>query len=275
MIDERYKLVVENEKSTVVTTYKPLDRQSSTYQSEAALEKAFIEQLQTQAYEYLTFTSEKELIANLRHRLEVLNDYSFSDNGWDWFFNKVIANQQNGIEEKTRIIQEDHVQILQRDNGESKNIYLLDKVQIHNNYLQVINQYVPKGGTHDNRYDVTILVNGLPLVHVELKRRGVSIKEAFNQINRYNRESFRAGGEEERAFSSDRYGYDQYLYLPERRAMMDVWSDLLEGLASDKFQMLSPEQVRQQVGKTQWQIFVEELREKYKRLCGIYQQAAQ
>lgn len=193
MIDERYKLVVENEKSTVVATYKPVERQSSTYQSEAALEAAFIKQLQGQAYEYLNITSEKDLVRNLRHRLEVLNDYAFSDREWDWFFKKVIANQQNGIVEKTRLIQEDHVQILQRENGESKNIYLLDKAHIHNNYLQVINQYVPEGGSHDNRYDVTILVNGLPLVHIELKRRGQSIREAFNQIDRYNRESFWAG----------------------------------------------------------------------------------
>ena len=92
--------------------------------------------------------------------------------------------------EKTRKIQEDHVQILRRDDGSTKNIYLIDKKNIHNNHLQVINQYEQTRGAHDTRYDVTILVNGLPLVHVELKRRGVAIREAFNQIKRYQRDSF-------------------------------------------------------------------------------------
>ena len=112
---------------------------------------------------------------------------------WEQFFKSKIANQNNGIEEKTAIIQEDHIQLLTRDDGTVKNIYLIDKSNIHNNRLQVINQYVVDIGQRPNRYDATVLVNGLPLVHVELKKRGVDIKEAFNQINRYNRESFWAG----------------------------------------------------------------------------------
>jgi len=190
---DNYTLVAENPESTVVAEFQPHSRRETNYQSEADLEKAFIEQLQTQAYEYLPITTEQELIANLRRQLEILNDYQFSNNEWDQFFKSKIANQNNGIEEKTTIIQEDHIQLLNRDDGTVKNIYLIDKANIHNNRLQVINQYVVDNGQRANRYDVTMLVNGLPLVHVEIKKRGVDIKEAFNQINRYNRESFWAG----------------------------------------------------------------------------------
>lgn len=190
---DKYTLVAENPESTVVSEYKPLFRREVNYQSEADLEKAFIEQLQAQAYEYLPITSEQELIANLRSQLEKLNAYQFSNTEWEQFLKSKIANQNSGIEEKTAIIQEDHIQLLTRDDGAIKNIFLIDKENIHNNCLQVINQYVVDDGQRPNRYDVTILVNGLPLVHIELKRRGVDIKEAFNQINRYNRESFWAG----------------------------------------------------------------------------------
>lgn len=195
-----YNLVAENPESTVVAEYQPLYRKETTFQSEADLEKAFIEQLQTQAYDYLPITSEDELIANLRLQLETLNNYQFTSSEWEQFFKGKIANQNNGIEEKTTIVQEDHIQLLTRDDGTVKNIYLIDKANIHNNRLQVINQYTVSplqygegSGVRSNRYDVTVLVNGLPLVHIELKKRGVDIKEAFNQINRYNRESFWAG----------------------------------------------------------------------------------
>ncbi|MDR0415623.1 MAG: type I restriction endonuclease subunit R [Prevotellaceae bacterium] len=154
------------------------------------MERTFIAQLQTQGYEYLQIKSEADLIRNLRLQLGKLNDYRFSDKEWAQFFKTKIASPNNGIEEKTGIIQEDYIQLLTRDNGETKNIYLIDKQNIHNNSLQVVNQYATEGGARLNRYDVTVLVNGLPLVHIELKRRGVDIKEAFNQINRYQRESF-------------------------------------------------------------------------------------
>lgn len=189
----KYNLVVENPESTVVSSYEAPDRSDSGYQSEADLERHFIEQLTKQAYEYLPIHSEKELIANLRLQLEKLNNYQFSDNEWDRFFKDSISNPNLSIEEKTTIIQEDYIQLLTKDDGTKQNIYLIDKKSIHNNYLQVINQYSTDAGAHSNRYDVTILVNGLPLVHVELKRRGVDIKEAFNQINRYQRDSFWAG----------------------------------------------------------------------------------
>jgi type I restriction enzyme R subunit len=136
------------------------------------------------------------MVSNLRAQLERLNNYHFSDEEWQRFFASAIANPNEHIVEKTRKIQEDNVQVLTRDDGTSKNITLIDRKNIHNNYLQVIDQFVMgkvQGAKHDNRYDVTILVNGLPLVHVELKRRGVAIREAFNQINRYQRDSFWAG----------------------------------------------------------------------------------
>jgi len=190
---DKYNIVAENPESTVVAEYQPLLRKEVSYQTEAELEKAFIAQLHIQAYEYLPITTEQELIANLRAQLEMLNSYQFSNTEWEQFFKSNIANQNSGIEEKTSTIQEDHVQLLNRDDGTVKNIYLIDKANIHNNRLQVINQYIADTGQRPNRYDITILVNGLPLVHLELKKRGVDIKEAFNQINRYNRESFWAG----------------------------------------------------------------------------------
>lgn len=186
----KYNLVAENPESTVVSDYRAEYRTEKEYQSEAELERAFIALLKGQAYEYLPIHNEMELVANLRRQLEKLNGYNFTNGEWSRFFTGCIANKNSGIVEKTAIIQDDHVQLLTRDDGTVKNIYLLDKGNIHNNSLQVINQYEIDNGTRPNRYDVTVLVNGLPLVHIELKRRGVDIKEAFNQINRYQRESF-------------------------------------------------------------------------------------
>ena len=191
-----FNIVAQTTENTVVTEYEPVKVRADAYQSEAALEKEFIELLCEQGYEYLTFHTEAELIANLRKQLEKLNGYQFTDGEWKRFFSDCIANANDGIADKTRKIQEDNVQVLIRDDGSSKNITLIDKKNIHNNFLQVINQYQisqAQGAKHDNRYDVTILVNGFPLVHVELKRRGVAVREAFNQINRYQRDSFWAG----------------------------------------------------------------------------------
>ena len=188
-----YNVVMEMQNATVVSEYEPEKKRSDAYQSEAALEKEFIRMLTEQGYEYLQIHDSETLINNLRHQLELLNDYKFSESEWTRFFNNNIANNNDGIVEKTRKIQEDHIQVLKKDDGTSKNIYLLDKKNIHNNRMQVINQYVENDGNHDNRYDVTVLANGLPLVHIELKRRGVALKEAFNQINRYQRDSFWAG----------------------------------------------------------------------------------
>lgn len=188
-----YNIIAENEDYTIVSDYQTIYRKSDKHQSEAQLEKELIKTLTEQGYEYLPIHTEQDLVDNLRVQLQRLNDYTFTDSEWKRFFNDVIANQNEGIEAKTTKIQEDHIQVLKRDTGETKNIYLIDKKNIHNNYLQVINQYEEEQGNHDVRYDVSILVNGLPLVHVELKRRGVQLKEAFNQIDRYQRDSFWAG----------------------------------------------------------------------------------
>jgi len=188
-----FNIVAQTNESTVVTEYKPVATRSDAYQSEAELEKEFIRLLSEQSYAYLPIHSEADLISNLRTKLEELNMYQFTDAEWERFFSECIANQNDGIVEKTRRIQEDHIQVLKRDDGTSKNITLIDKANIHNNKLQVINQYATADGNHDNRYDVTVLVNGFPMVHIELKRRGVAIREAFNQINRYQRDSFWSG----------------------------------------------------------------------------------
>ena len=188
-----YNIIAATAESTVVSEYIPEPRKSDAYQSEAALEKEFIRLLQGQGYEYIQVRSEAELIQNLRRQLEALNRMTFTEEEWKRFFKNNLAGANEGIVEKTRKIQSDHVQPLQRDDGTSKNVYLLDKKNIHNNRLQVLNQYEEEQGKRNTRYDVTILVNGLPLVHVELKRRGVPIREAFNQIKRYQRDSFWAG----------------------------------------------------------------------------------
>lgn len=173
-------LISENDNSTVLAEYRALDRVATSFQSESALEKELINTLVEEGYEYLSIHSENELILNLRNQLEKLNNYQFTDGEWDFFFSKVIANKNDYIIEKTRLIQEDYKQEITLDSGEKRNIYLIDKNNIHNNRLQVINQYVNNDGNYDNRYDVTILVNGLPLVHIELKKRGVDLREAFN-----------------------------------------------------------------------------------------------
>ena len=188
---EQYDILSQNTQSTVVAEYVREERERETgYQSESDLENALIAQLQRQGYEYLPIHNEKELIANLRKQLEKLNGITFTDSEWQRFFKTEIAKESNGIKEKAITIQRDYKKSFVREDGTQLNISLIDKKDVHHNYTQVINQYAVDSGTQKNRYDVTILVNGLPLVHIELKRRGVLLKEAFNQINRYGRESF-------------------------------------------------------------------------------------
>lgn len=189
----QYNIIAESQEYTVVAEYDHVATPAESFQSEADLEKEFIRLLQEQGYEYLPIHTETDLISNLRAKLEKLNHYHFTDSEWEHFFNECIANKNDDIVAKTQKIQDDYIQVLKRDTGESQNIKLIDKDNIHNNFVQVINQYVEEGGNYDTRYDVSILVNGLPLVHIELKRRGVQLKEAFNQINRYQRDSFWAG----------------------------------------------------------------------------------
>lgn len=188
----QYEPIAVSSESTVVAKFEAKTRDSSAYQSEAKLEDAFMTLLKEQAYEHLTIDSEDVLLVNLRKQIQDLNKVEFSDVEWERFFRESISGERDGIVEKTTRIQEDSVRVLIRDNGDTKNVKLLDKDDIHNNKLQVINQY-EISGSQANRYDITILVNGLPLVHIELKRRGVDLREAFNQINRYQRESFWAG----------------------------------------------------------------------------------
>lgn len=203
----RFEPIAISSESTVVAEFVPDSANSVAHQSEAELEREFIRLLQGQAYEYVTIRSEAELLANLRVQLEALNTLTFTDDEWQRLLAEYVVGANDGAVQKTVRVQEDHVYAFRREDGSTKNIALIDKKSIHNNRLQVINQYevaaggadagggieVGGGGRYANRYDVTILVNGLPLVHVELKRRGVDIREAFNQIDRYQRDSFWAG----------------------------------------------------------------------------------
>ncbi len=188
-----YKIIVEQEHSTVMARYDVEPRAGEGYQSEAKLEKAFVEQLMAQGYLRAMVKDEAGLLANLRQQLELLNDVQLTDSEWKRLL-PMISNEQMTIQDKTEMLQgKGYILNLTLDNGQTKNIKLIDKQNVYNNRLQVMNQFEEEGGAHKTRYDVTILVNGLPMVHVELKRRGVNIKEAFNQINRYQRDSFWAG----------------------------------------------------------------------------------
>lgn len=184
-----YNTIAENPNSTVVAEYVPVDLGAQKYQTENELEVEFIRILQSNGYEHLKIRNNDELVMNLRNQISQLNNVTFSDTEWNQIFNHYLANKNDTTLEKTTRVQEDYIYNLKRDDGSTKNIRILDKDNIHNNSLQVINQYETEGA-RKNRYDVTVLVNGLPLIHVELKRRGVAIREAFNQINRYQRDSF-------------------------------------------------------------------------------------
>lgn len=187
------KLLAQNTTSTIAVEFTPSKKVDSSYQSEAQLERELIATLQAQGYGYAPISDEKSLESNLRTKLEELNSTALSDTEWRRFFAQVLSRANASIVEKSVLIQEDYIQPLERDNGSIINFKLIDKADIHKNSLQVINQYEATTPTRSHRYDVSILVNGLPLVHIELKRRGVSLKEAFNQINRYGRESFFSG----------------------------------------------------------------------------------
>lgn len=182
--------------TVVVEWIKNINKNNTLYQSESQLEKEFISQLQKQGYEYIDLSKinkeghEEWLINNLRTQIQKLNNTQFSDVEWKEIFNTYISNDSDNEEDASRKIQEDHIYSLKRDNSNVMNVYLINKKDIHKNSLQVINQYTNNSGKYENRYDVTILVNGLPLIQIELKRRGVALKEAFNQINRYKNESY-------------------------------------------------------------------------------------
>ncbi len=187
-----YETIAESNESTVVAQFHSSNERKSAYESEAELERAFIKLLEKQGYEFKEIHKEQELKDNLKEQLEKLNNHSFTPKEWDTLYSQFIANKNEDYKAKTRKIQEDPIFNLTLENGKTKNIKIIDKKNIHRNALQVIHQYSNKGGKYQNRYDVSILVNGLPLVHVELKKRGVAIREAFNQIKRYKRDSFSA-----------------------------------------------------------------------------------
>ena len=187
----QYKTITESNNFIVLDQYnKFVEEPNAGYQTEGSLEREFIRDLQAQGYEYLQgLNNHDELIKNLRVQLQRLNNVVFSDAEWRRFLEEYLDKPSDNLIEKTRKIHDDYIYDFVFDDGHIQNIYLLDKRNLANNAVQVINQF-EQTGSYDNRYDVTILVNGLPLVHIELKKRGVAIREAFNQIHRYSKESF-------------------------------------------------------------------------------------
>ena len=187
----QYKTIAESNNFIVLDQYnKFVEEPNAGYQTEGSLEREFIRDLQAQGYEYLQgFNGHDALIKNLRAQLQRLNNVVFSDAEWRRFLEEYLDKPSDSLIEKSRKIHDDYIYDFVFDDGHIQNIYLLDKKNLANNALQVINQF-EQTGSYDNRYDVTILVNGLPLVHIELKKRGVAIREAFNQIHRYSKESF-------------------------------------------------------------------------------------
>ncbi|MCE3038197.1 type I restriction endonuclease subunit R [Helicobacter anatolicus] len=181
--------IAQSNKSTVIAKYIKEKNRENSYQSERQLEEEFITLLQKQGYEYVKLASQEELKENLKKQIQKLNNYTFTPKEWEEVYTQFIAAKNDRFKEKTRKIQIDCTYSLRLENGEMKNIKILDKQNVYNNILQVTNQYTTKG-RYENRYDVSVLVNGLPLVHIELKKRGVAIKEAFNQIRRYQKDSF-------------------------------------------------------------------------------------
>ena len=188
----QYKSIAESNNFIVLDQYKKfvVEEPNAGYQTEGSLEREFIRDLQAQGYEYLQgLNNHDALVKNLRVQLQRLNNVVFSDAEWRRFLEEYLDKPSDSLIEKTRKIHDDYIYDFVFDNGRIQNIYLLDKKNLANNAVQVINQF-EQTGSYDNRYDVTILVNGLPLVHIELKKRGVAIREAFNQIHRYSKESF-------------------------------------------------------------------------------------
>lgn len=189
----QYNTIAELQNFIVLDSYTKnflINEPPAGYQSEAALEHELIKDLQGQGYEYLpNLVTPEALLANVRKQLQTLNNVAFTDAEWKRFLDDYLDKSSDNIVDKTRKVQDDYIYDFVFDDGHIKNIYLVDKQNVARNKVQVINQF-EQTGTHANRYDVTILVNGLPMVHVELKKRGVAIREAFNQVHRYSKESF-------------------------------------------------------------------------------------
>ncbi|TLD83094.1 type I restriction endonuclease subunit R [Helicobacter trogontum] len=187
-------LISQNDNTTIIAEYKFTPKEPKSYQSEEDLEKFLIKELSLQGYEKIALNHISDLEDNLKIQLEKLNNITFSKNEWESFYKQNIANPRLNFEDKTKILQSNNFTLtLNRDDESKKNIILIDRANPINNHLQVISQLKNESGEFKNRYDVSILVNGLPLVHIELKRRGIDLKEAFNQIRRYQKESFLKG----------------------------------------------------------------------------------
>ena len=185
-----HEVIAETNEGILLAEYQPEYRTDREFQSEADLERQLLMDLVNGLnYERLDIHTPAELLANAKVQIEKLNKVTFTDAEWQRFVVEYLDCPNEGLVEKTRKIQENHIYDFVFDDGRIKNIFILDKKNIHNNSMQVINQ-VTQVGSHTNRYDVTILVNGLPLVQIELKKRGVSLQEAFNQVHRYSKESF-------------------------------------------------------------------------------------
>ena len=185
-----YKTIAETNSFIVLDSYIKVSRAAESYQSEDALERELIQDLVNQGYEHLpTLNNPAALLANVRVQLQALNHVQFTEDEWQRFVETYLDKPSDSIVDKTRKIHDDHIHDFVFDDGHIQNIYLVDKTKLARNKLQVIQQF-EQTGSYANRYDVTILVNGLPLVHIELKKRGVAIREAFNQVHRYSKESF-------------------------------------------------------------------------------------
>ena len=183
------KPIAETSNFIVLDQYRKIEQPNGSYQSEADLERELVSDLQKQGYELLHEQNHQKLLNNLRLQLQKLNEVNFSESEWRRFLDEYLDKPNENTTDKARKIHDDYIYDFVFDDGRIQNICLLDKKNISHNHVQVIQQFEQKG-TYTNRYDVTILVNGLPLVQIELKKRGVSIREAFNQIHRYTKESF-------------------------------------------------------------------------------------
>ena len=182
--------LAEPNRFIVLDRYEREWEAAQSYQSEADLERELIADLERQGYDFLPeVTTPAAMLANVRVQLQALNTVAFTDGEWDRFVGEYLDKPSDTLSDKTRKVHDDYIYDFVFDSGRIQNIYLFDKAKVRNNKLQVIKQFEQKG-THANRYDVTLLVNGLPLVQIELKKRGVAIREAFNQVHRYSKESF-------------------------------------------------------------------------------------
>jgi type I restriction enzyme R subunit len=187
---KEFKTIAESNNFIVLDEYNRDWQVNESYQSEADLERELIEDLVSQGYEFVgDLNSPEKMLENAKLQLELLNDVEFLDSEWLRFVEQYLDKPSDNIIDKTRKIHDDYIYDFVFDDGHIENIYLLDKNNVSHNKIQVIKQF-EQAGTHANRYDVTILVNGLPLVQIELKKRGVAIREAFNQVHRYSKESF-------------------------------------------------------------------------------------